>query len=141
VHRFGRADDDTQAMAGQLTPVRTKGMLRPAPVRFAVEVVPGEGTAQTAAVLAEGGESHNTGKASAAPEEARAANMVRDTGDAPAPEVSETDIDRAAGVPGKRTKTKRRARERPPEALQTGHDVAPQVGATASDHVRDIGGN
>jgi hypothetical protein len=55
VHRFGEVEDEVRPMAGQLTPMRLKGMVRPAPVRFAVEVVPIEGTTQTAAILTPGG--------------------------------------------------------------------------------------
>ena len=57
VHRFGDVEDEGRPMAGQLIPMRLKGMARPAPLRFAVEVVPIEDTAQTTAILTpEGGQ-------------------------------------------------------------------------------------
>jgi hypothetical protein len=51
VHRFGKMADRQRPYAGQLTPIRVKGIPRPAPVRFDVDVVPVEGTKQTAAIL------------------------------------------------------------------------------------------
>jgi hypothetical protein len=51
VHRFGNMTDVKRPFAGQLTPIRVKGIPRPAPIRFAVEIVPVEGTAQSAAIL------------------------------------------------------------------------------------------
>lgn len=51
VHRFGMISDAKRPYAGQFTPMRVKGIARPAPLRFAVEVVPVEGTKQTAAIL------------------------------------------------------------------------------------------
>ncbi|HEY1288722.1 MAG TPA: AAA family ATPase [Burkholderiales bacterium] len=55
VHRFGEIEDEARPMAGQLTPMRVKGMVRPPPVRFAVEAVPIEGTPQTTAILSPDG--------------------------------------------------------------------------------------
>ena len=56
VHRFGEVEDEVRPMAGQLTPMRIKGMVRPPPVRFAVEVVTIEGTTQTtASIVPDGG--------------------------------------------------------------------------------------
>jgi hypothetical protein len=55
VHRVGEIADDVRPMAGQLTPMRLKGMVRPPPVHFAVEVVPIEGTTQTTAILSPDG--------------------------------------------------------------------------------------
>jgi hypothetical protein len=51
VHRFGGMSDRSRPMAGQITPMRVKGMPRPAAIRFDVEIVPVEGTKQTAAIL------------------------------------------------------------------------------------------
>lgn len=51
VHRFGKMADAERPFAGQLTPQRVKGIPRPAPFRFEVEVVAVEGTRQTAAIL------------------------------------------------------------------------------------------
>lgn len=51
VHRFGKITEANRPMAGILTPIRVKGMPRPAPIRFDVQVVPVEGTKQTAAIL------------------------------------------------------------------------------------------
>jgi len=51
IHRFGKFTDPERPYAGQLTPSRVKGIPRPAPIRFEVEVVPVEGTKQTAAVV------------------------------------------------------------------------------------------
>ena len=51
VHRFGRFADARRPYAGYLTPYRVKGVPRPGAIRFEVEVVPVEGTRQTAAVV------------------------------------------------------------------------------------------
>lgn len=51
VHRFGSITDAARPYAGQLTPQRVKGIPRPAPIRFEVEIVSVEGTKQTAAIL------------------------------------------------------------------------------------------
>ncbi len=51
VRRFGKITDAARPYAGQLTPIRVKGIPRPSPIRFDVEVVPVEGTKQTAAIL------------------------------------------------------------------------------------------
>jgi hypothetical protein len=51
VHRFGKIADHQRPFSGQLTPIRVKGIPRPAPIRFDVDVVPVEGTNQTAAIL------------------------------------------------------------------------------------------
>lgn len=51
VHRFGSLNDADRPYAGQLTPMRVKGIPRPAPVRFEVEIVSITGTRQTAAIL------------------------------------------------------------------------------------------
>ena len=51
VHRFGKMTDAERPYAGQLTPQRVKGIPRPAPIRFDVDVVPVEGTKQKAAIL------------------------------------------------------------------------------------------
>ena len=51
VHRFGKITDPIRPYAGQLTPIRVKGIPRPSPIRFDVDVVPVEGTKQTAAIL------------------------------------------------------------------------------------------
>jgi hypothetical protein len=51
VHRFGNISDADRPYAGQLTPQRVKGIPRPAPIRFEVDVVSVEGTKQTAAIL------------------------------------------------------------------------------------------
>jgi hypothetical protein len=51
VHRFGRITDSERSMAGQITPIRTKGMLKPAPLRFEVEVVTVPGVKRSAAIL------------------------------------------------------------------------------------------
>lgn len=51
VHRFGRLSDNQRPYAGQLTPMRTKGIARPSPIRFEVDVVPVEDTQQTAVVI------------------------------------------------------------------------------------------
>lgn len=53
VHRFGKMTDRDRSFAGQITPMRVKGVPRPAPIRFEVEIVPVEGTKQTAAILKE----------------------------------------------------------------------------------------
>lgn len=51
IHRFGRMGDKSRSMAGQITPLRTKGMLLPPPLRFEVEVVPVKDTERRAAIL------------------------------------------------------------------------------------------
>jgi len=51
VHRHGNISDTNRPYAGQLTPIRVKGIPRPAPMRFEVEVVPVEGTKRNAAIL------------------------------------------------------------------------------------------
>ena len=51
VHRFGKITDPERPFAGQLTPIRVKGIARPAPVRFDVNVTPVEGTEQTTVIL------------------------------------------------------------------------------------------
>lgn len=51
VHRFGKLTDANRPFAGQITQIRVKGIPRLAPLRFEVEVVPVEGTKQTAALL------------------------------------------------------------------------------------------
>jgi AAA domain len=51
IHRFGKITDAERPFAGHLTPIRVKGIPRPAPLRFEVQVVPIDGTKQTAAIL------------------------------------------------------------------------------------------
>jgi len=51
VHRFGKITDVKRPFAGMLTPSRVKGIPRPAPIRFDVDVVQVAGTKQTAAIL------------------------------------------------------------------------------------------
>ena len=51
IHRFGKMNDVEPSYEGQLTPLRVKGIPRPAPIRFEVEAVPVEGTKQTALIL------------------------------------------------------------------------------------------
>tara|TARA_B100000315_G_C14514445_1_gene558515 strand:- start:608 stop:1408 length:801 start_codon:yes stop_codon:yes gene_type:complete len=51
VHRSGKISDASRPFAGQLTPVRTKDIMRPAPISFEVDVVSVEGTKRTAAIL------------------------------------------------------------------------------------------
>jgi len=51
VHRFGKMADAKRPFAGMLTPNRVKGIPRPSPIRFEVDVVPVAGTKQTAAIL------------------------------------------------------------------------------------------
>jgi hypothetical protein len=51
IHRFGKITDVDRPYSGLITPQRVKGIPCPAPVRFDVEVVPVEGTKQTAAIL------------------------------------------------------------------------------------------
>ena len=51
IHRFGNMTDVDRPYSGLLTPQRVKGIPRPAPIRFDVNVVPVEGTKQTAAIL------------------------------------------------------------------------------------------
>jgi hypothetical protein len=53
IHRYGSMSDRNRPLAGQITPMRVKGMPRPAPIRFEVEIAPVEGTKQTAAILKE----------------------------------------------------------------------------------------
>jgi hypothetical protein len=51
IHRFGSMANTERPYAGQLTPLRVKSIARLAPMRFEVQVVPVEGTEQTAAIL------------------------------------------------------------------------------------------
>jgi hypothetical protein len=51
IHRFGRMTDADRPYSGQLTPLRTKGMARPAAVRFEAEVVPVPGTTDRTTVI------------------------------------------------------------------------------------------
>ena len=51
VHRFGKITDPERPFAGQLTPIRIKGVAHPASVRFDVSVMPVEGTEQTTVIL------------------------------------------------------------------------------------------
>lgn len=51
VHRFGKLGDVNRPYSGILTPERMKGTPLAAPMRFDVQVVPVDGTKQTAAIL------------------------------------------------------------------------------------------
>jgi hypothetical protein len=51
VHRPGKMAGAARPYSGWITPIRTKDMALPSPIRFEVEVVQIEGTQQTAAIL------------------------------------------------------------------------------------------
>ncbi len=54
VHRSGSMADLKRPYSGQFTPLRVKGISRPSPIRFDVEVVKVADTRQTAAILRDG---------------------------------------------------------------------------------------
>ena len=113
VHRFGNITDTERPFAGQITPIRVKGIPRPAPIRFDVDVVPVEGTKQTAAILKD--------KATAIPKEIRPIIDAFRELENPE-EITPTDlnacIDVVAASGAKDGSAKRKARQRVREKLE-----------------------
>ncbi len=106
--------------AGQLTPIRVKGIPRPAPIRFDVDVVAVEGTKQTAAILKD--------KATAIPKELKpiieALRGLEDP-EAITPADLNDCIDVAAARGAKGASAKRKARQRYRDKLETAGVIEP----------------
>jgi len=117
VHRFGKMTDDNRSYSGQLTPLRVKGIPRPAPIRFDVDVVPVEGTKQTAAILKD--------KAKAIPRKLKPIiEALRELEDHE--EISKVDLNDYLDVVSKGTdNAKRGARKRNLESLITAGVLEP----------------
>jgi len=113
VHRFGKITDTERPFAGQITPIRVKGIPRPAPIRFDVDVVRVEGTKQTAAIL--------KNKATAIPKEIRPiidAFRELDNPEEITPAELNECIDVVAASGAKDGSAKRKARQRNREKLE-----------------------
>jgi len=120
VHRFGKMTDARRPYAGQLTPMRVKGIPRPGPLRFEVEVVAVEGTKQTAAILKD--------KSTEIPEDlVPAINALRDLEDHE--RIASDDLndclDVVAASGGRNDATKRKARQRSRERLEKAGVIEP----------------
>lgn len=120
IHRFGKITDARRPYAGQLTPIRTKGILRPSPIRFDVNVVPVEGTKQTAAILKD--------RATDVPKDLiPAINALREMED---PEHITSDdlndcLDIVAARGGRSAPAKRKSRQRSREMLEKAGVIEP----------------
>lgn len=120
VHRFGSLNDADRPYAGQLTPMRVKGIPRPAPVRFEVEIVSITGTRQTAAILKD--------KAAAVPKELLPAiAALRDLAghEAITPSDLNLCLDVVAAGEGKKDSAIRMARKRSLEKLTAAGLIEP----------------
>ena len=120
VHRFGKIADAARPYAGQLTPQRVKGIPRPAPIRFEVDVVPVEGTKQTAVILKD--------KATVVPKELKP--IIEALRELENPEaITPTDLneclDVVAGKGKKEGSAKRKARERSRKKLEAAGVIEP----------------
>jgi hypothetical protein len=120
VHRFGKMSDRERPYAGQLTPLRVKGIARPAAMRFEVEVVPVEGTEQTAAILKD--------RAAEIPGElAPVIAALRELPDHGAITPSDLNdcLDLVAGADGRTDAAKRQARKRSRDQLEEAGVIEP----------------
>lgn len=120
VHRFGKMTDARRPYAGQLTPMRVKGIPRPGPLRFEVDVVTVEGTKQTAAILKD--------KAAAIPEDlVPAIDALRELEDHERIELDDLNncLDVVAASGGRNDAAKRKARQRSRETLETAGVIEP----------------
>jgi hypothetical protein len=120
IHRFGSMANPDRPYAGQLTPLRVKGMARPAPIRFNVEVVKVEGTEQTAAILRD--------KVAEIPAElAPIIEALREleNPDAIAPSDLNACLDQVAGADGRSDAAKRQARKRIRDQLEAAGVIEP----------------
>ena len=112
--------DAERPYAGQLTPIRVKGIPRPAPIRFDVDVVPVEGTKQTAAILKD--------KATAIPKELKpvikALRELENPEAIPPADLIEC-LDVVAARGAKDGPAKRKARQRYREKLEAAGVIEP----------------
>ncbi len=120
VHRFGKITDAERPYAGQLTPQRVKGIPRPSPIRFDVDVVPVEGTKQTAAILKD--------MATAIPKELKpiieALRELDDLEEIPLADLNEC-LDVVAAKGAKNAAAKRKARQRSCDKLEAAGVLEP----------------
>lgn len=127
VHRFGNLTDASRPLAGQLTPMRVKGIPRPTPMRFEVEIAAVEGTRQTAAILKQ--------KAAAIPAELKAAiEALRECDNLTAIPIGDLNdcIDTLLPDGDKTPAAKRKARQRLKEKLESAGVIEP---------IEDVNGN
>jgi hypothetical protein len=120
IHRFGSMANNERPYAGQLTPLRVKGIARPAPLRFEVQVVCVEGTEQTAAILKD--------KAAEIPEElAPAIEAVREleNRDAIPPADLNACLDLVAAGDGRSGNATRQMRKRIRDRLEAAGVIEP----------------
>lgn len=120
VHRFGKMTDAQRPYSGQLTPMRVKGIPRPAPIRFDVEVIPVDGTKRTAALIKD--------RASAIPEDLGpvidALRQLEDYERISSKDLNDC-LDVVAAKGGRSDVAKRKARQRSREMLVTAGVIEP----------------